>query len=394
MSDSIPISQQRLKVIVAGICSLILCVGIARFAYTPFLPIMLEQTELTSYSGGWLATFNYIGYLIGVLWIAAINDLSLKYRLYKSFLILAVLTTIGMGLTTQLWLWSLLRLISGVTSTAGIILAAGFVMSWLHRHGFKTMLGLHFSGLGMGIALPGIFIAIINNYLDWAGQWLLIGLLGIVFLLPAWLWMPPPAKQHTTDSQTVAPPSTIWMRLMISAYFCAGVGYVVSATFIVAILEAMPALQGLGDWIWVLLGIAAIPSCLIWDRIAENIGENLTLICSYLTLILSIVIPAVSGTFVLNLIGALLFGFTFAGIVSMMLRYIGHKFPHNPAKAMAKLTISYGIAQIISPTLVGYIVTVSHSYTLALWGAAIIVLSGVLCLLYISKLEQKTVAIN
>jgi len=35
------------QVILAGICALILSVGIARFAYTSFLPIMLEQTSLS-----------------------------------------------------------------------------------------------------------------------------------------------------------------------------------------------------------------------------------------------------------------------------------------------------------------------------------------------------------
>ena len=42
----------RWRVIVAGICALILTVGLARFAYTPMLPIMREQAGLTHWAAG------------------------------------------------------------------------------------------------------------------------------------------------------------------------------------------------------------------------------------------------------------------------------------------------------------------------------------------------------
>jgi len=381
---------QRVKVILAGISALILSVGIARFAYTPFLPLMLDQTSLSTLEGGWLATFNYIGYLMGVLLISVINDLKLKYMLYRVYLMVAVISTCAMALTTNIIFWSGLRLISGITSTAGIILAAGFVMSWLKHHDFKADLGIHFSGLGLGIAIPGLIIVVMNNYLDWAGQWLIAGCVGLVFLLPAWLWMPAPIPHDPNRTDTIISPAKYWMKLMVAAYFCAGVGYVISSTFIVAILEEMPLLTGKGDWIWVMLGITAIPSCYIWDKLAYQLGEIRTLMLSYLCLMISIVIPALTNQLLFNLLGAMLFGFTFAGIVSLMLVYIGHKFPQNPAKAMAKLTISYGVAQIISPAVVGIATTKFHSYSVSLWGAAFVMLVGVILLAMIFRLESKS----
>lgn len=167
---------------------------------------------------------------------------------------------------------------------------------------------------------------------------------------------------------------------MIAAYFCAGVGYVISATFIVAILENMPALAEWGNWIWVVLGLTAVPSCVVWDKMAERFGEASALLLSYSILLLSILIPAISHNLVLNVIGAMLFGGTFAGIVSLMLVFIGHQFPHNPARAMAKLTISYGIAQITAPALAGHISTLTGSYLGALWLAILCMPIGILCL--------------
>jgi len=381
----------KIKVLLAGISALILTVGIARFTYTPFLPLMLEQTELNTFYGGWLATFNYLGYLFGLLLITQINELQVKFKLYRMNLLIAFATTVAMGMTTDIVIWSILRLLAGMSSTAGIILAAGFVMSWLKQQGLRSQLGLHFSGLGLGIAIPGVLIVFMNQHYDWATQWIIMGFFGLLFFVPAWRWMPAPDRTPSKQFSIVKPPSKRWMNLMIAAYSCAGVGYVISATFIVAILENMPELRGKGDWIWVILGIAAVPSCIVWDKISTRTGEVKALILSYSVLLVSIIIPAVSTMLSLNIVGALLFGATFAGIVSMMLVYMGHKFPTNPAKAMAKLTICYGIAQIIAPAIAAHISKITHSYSGALWLAAVTVLLGMVLLGFIYKEEVKSV---
>lgn len=378
----------RQRVILAGICALILTVGIARFAYTPFLPIMLNETSLDKLSGGWLATFNYIGYLSGVVLISFLSSLKTKFLFYRVNLVLAVLSTVLMAVTTDMVLWSILRFIAGLSSTAGIILAAGFVMGWLKQNGYKSALGIHFSGLGLGIAIPGLVIVLITPYFNWAEQWLIMGLFGILFFLPAWYLMPAPAVQPPSATKLEAP-NHIWMRLMIAAYACAGVGYVISATFIVAILEEMPSLTGHGNLIWVMLGVAAIPSCILWDKVAEQLGETSAILTAYSIILLSILIPLFSESLLFNVIGALLFGATFAGIVSLMLVYVGHKFPHNPAKAMAKLTISYGIAQLIAPALAGYLSTLTGNYLSALWMAATIMIIGIVLVWRIQQFEGK-----
>jgi len=167
------------------------------------------------------------------------------------------------------------------------------------------------------------------------------------------------------------------MRLFIAAYFCAGAGYVVSATFIVAILERLPIFSGWGSWVWVLVGLAAAPSTFLWDRIATLTGGLRALMLAYALQIVSIVLPAMSEGSAANLLAAVLYGNTFVGIVSLTLSIIGRRFPANPAKAMARLTISYGIAQIVVPAIAGYIASVTGSYHGALWLAAAMMVLGI-----------------
>ena len=62
------------------------------------------------------------------------------------------------------------------------------------------------------------------------------------------------------------------MWLLIAAYFCAGFGFAMGATYTVAILVKLPLLADKGGWVWVIVGLAAAPSCFLWDRVADAVG--------------------------------------------------------------------------------------------------------------------------
>ena len=361
---------QRRRVLAAGVCGLILTVGLGRFAYTPLLPLMREQAGLSHAAGGWLAAFNYLGYLSGALLAASISDVALKYRLYRWGLLLAIVSLPAMGLTDHFAIWALLRYLSGLGSTAGLLLASGLVLNWLIRHQLRAELGAHFAGLGLGVVVSGLAVGAMLPRLDWSTQWLVLGVLGLGFFLPAWRWMPAPQLAGTSSTPTVTPPSSRWMRYFMAAYFCAGVGYVVSATFIVAIVENHPALAGWGSGIWMLIGLAAVPSCFVWDRVTRELGQMPAILLAYAVQALAIALQAFSDGLWLNLLSALLYGVTFVGIVSLALSIVGRTLPANPAKAMARLTLSYGVAQIAAPALAGTLAQVTGSYRGALWVAA------------------------
>ena len=117
--------SQRMKVLGAGIFSLMLALGVARFAYTPLLPLMQAQAGLGLAEGGWLAAINYAGYLTGALTAASISDLVLKDRLFRIGMVVAVLTTVMMGLSTDFWVWAVSRYLAGLASAASMLLGTG-----------------------------------------------------------------------------------------------------------------------------------------------------------------------------------------------------------------------------------------------------------------------------
>ena len=82
---------------------------------------------------------------------------------------------------------------------------------------------------------------------------------------------------------------------------------------------------------------------------------------------LAIILPAMSGSLTAALGGALGYGATFIGIVSLTLALVGRRAPQNPGKAMARLTLSYGAAQVIAPVVAGAMAQSTGSFKSALW---------------------------
>ena len=391
MSDQ----RERIKVLSAGIFSLILVLGVARFSYTPLLPLMQQQAGLGIAEAGWLAAINYAGYLSGALIASLISDLVLKDRLYRIGMVLAILSTAVMGMTTDVTIWALSRFFAGLSSAAGMLFGTGLILNWLIRHHHRSELGIHFAGIGLGIAGCAAAVAAMSHWLDWREQWFALTAIGCLLLIPALRWLPPPDTSGMTKSGQKledSPPSPLFMRLFMAAYFCAGVGYVVSATFIVAIIEHLPGLAGHGNLVFLAIGIGAAPACINWDFIARRIGDLNALIAAAVLQIIGILLPVVVGGLAAAIFGALLFGGTFIGMVSLVLTMAGRYYPTRPAKMMGKMTLSYGTAQILAPALTGWLATRLGSYDAGLYLAAAVMVVGTILLLILKGVEKRDAA--
>jgi predicted MFS family arabinose efflux permease len=382
----------RYKVLSAGIFSLVLVMGVARFSYTPLLPLMQQQAGLGVAEAGWLAAINYLGYLSGAVLASLIGDVVLKDRLYRLGMIVAVLTTTMMGMTTNAWIWAVSRYFAGLSTAAGMLFGTGLILNWLIRHDYRSELGIHFSGVGLGIAGSAAAVMLMNRWqLDWRAQWYAFAAFGCVLLMPALGWLPAPdrsAVTHSGQAMRDSPPSPVFLRIFMAAYFCAGVGYVVSATFIVAIVDHLPGFGGQGTLVFLFLGLGAAPASAAWDFVARRTGELNALLLAAVLQIAGILLPVLGNGLFTALCGAVLFGASVIGMVSLVLTIAGRYYPTRPAKMMGKMTLSYGIAQVIGPAVTGSVGLRLGGYQAGLYLAAGVMVVGVLLLLLLRVVER------
>src|SRR5574337_384824 len=144
--------SHAVAVAAAGLLALAVAMGIGRFAFTPILPMMEADAGLSLAAAGWLASANYLGYLIGAL-IAA--RLSLAQAVRGGLLLIAVVT-FAMGLTHVFALQLLLRLLAGIASAWVLVHVSAWALGRLLALRRADANGLLFAGVGVGIAAAGL----------------------------------------------------------------------------------------------------------------------------------------------------------------------------------------------------------------------------------------------
>jgi len=126
------------RITVVGLVSLAIAMGIGRFAFTPLLPLMQDDGLLTIADGGMLASVHFLGYWLGAVFVARL-PYSPKATLRFSLIAIGI-STIGMGLTNNFFIWMFLRWLCGVCSAFALVLVSNFYIKYLAA-GFSPVSG-------------------------------------------------------------------------------------------------------------------------------------------------------------------------------------------------------------------------------------------------------------
>ncbi len=377
-------------VLLAGILALVVGVGVARFVFTSLLPAMLEDSISIAFAGV-LASINYLGYLSGSIFSIFIKDIHNKVKYFRFGLLLCVVSSFVLGITEQSTLWIMARLFAGFGAAMALVVGSSIVMLKLKSTNKTKAMGIHFSGLGFSIVITDLVMRGVFYYGgDWKDAWLVLAIIGaFLSCYPAYILRfdkhPTNAVvKHKLDKSLFSP----MVIILILAYFTEGVGMVVQATFLPDIVNSLDGLDGYGGYVWLAVGIAGIPSCIIWMRLAHWFGSINIMIVAMLLQIIGILIPTFSSNIVMNLISGLFFGATFIGLVALFMNFGGQLSKKNPVFIMGAITSAYGIGQIIAPLYCVALIKQFNTYNQALYLTAIIVACGILMLTY-AKLNFK-----
>lgn len=376
-------NRSALKVLLGGMLGMVVAMGIGRFSYTPILPLMLRDLDISNSLAGWLATYNYLGYLVGAL-LCTLAPQLLRNRLVTGGALLAcILSTVLMGTTETTLYWGLLRFVSGLASAILFLVISAEVAETLAQSTLSHWLGGLYAGIGLGIALSGLLVPGLDRLGGWSGAWIGIG--GFAFLT-AILGLALGRQRAEIKPTAIAKPqqSDLLVNLwpLLTAYFLEGLGYVVSATFIVAIIAATPGLEPFAPYSWVAVGLAAIPSTLVWPLLARRVGSKATLLAAYILQAAGILISIKATTVLTVLFAAVSFGGTFLGIVVLTLAEGNRRCPADSRRAAALLTTGFSLGQMFGPAIAGILADIQSGFTLPLFLAAGCVIAGGLFILF------------
>lgn len=380
-------------VLLAGILALIVGVGVARFVFTSLLPPMLDDFLDISFAGI-LASVNYTGYLSGSIFAIFLKNIHTKVKSFRVGLILCVVTSLLLGLTENNVVWLIARFLAGFGAAMALVVGSAIVMLKLKNTNKTKAMGIHFSGIGFSILVTDLLMRTVFYYGgSWQDAWIALAIMGAVFSCYS-AYILSFEKQPLLNTSKQPFDKSLFSPLviiLILAYFAEGVGMVVQGTFLPDIVNSLEGLSGYGGYTWLAVGVAGIPSCIIWMRLANRFGSIRIMIVAMLIQIVGILIPTLSSNITLNVLCGILYGGTFVGLVALFMNYGGQLAGKSPVFIMGAMTSAYAVGQILAPLYCVAFIEKYNNYNMALYLTALIVFIGVLLLIFANvkcKIQQ------
>ncbi len=339
-----------------GLIGLAVGIGIGRFVYTPILPAMVAELGLSKLSAGLIASANFAGYLVGAL-LAATSGLWGSRR----FWLLAGLggsaaTTAAMGFVQTMPAFIALRFLGGAASALVLVFTSALLLDFMTARGRPSFNAVLFAGVGVGIAGSAVLVSLLSAAgQGWSMLWLASGLVSVFGAFAAAQMIPAEAATATAERSGSAPVIGRRLLCLIIAYGLFGFGYIITATFLVALVRENPDIRRLEPVVWVIFGFAAAPSVGLWNWLAGRLSIPRAFALAALVEAVGVVASAVWPTYVGVFVASVCVGGTFMGLTALGLIRGRELAQGDPRQVLALMTSAFGLGQILGPSFAGFV---------------------------------------
>jgi len=342
--------EARIATIV-GLASLASAMGIGRFAFTPLFPLMQDSAGITLAQASWIASANYLGYLVGAVasYVAAVKaPLAARWGL-----VVVAASTLLTAFADTVARWVVLRLVAGAASAFVLIGASAWALALLARSQRLRWSGWVFAGVGVGICLAGLtalVVASVGASAHWA--WVGLGVLAAAVAALGWRAFATmdaavrPARQRGFGALDAAS----WTLILCYGIF--GFGYILPATFIPAVARAIVADPRVFAWAWPLFGFAAAVSTIAVSHLARHAKPGAAAGCSFIVMALGVFLPAVGTGLGTLCLSAICVGGTFMVATMACLQQAQRVAGDASGGLIAAMTAAFALGQAVGPLTV------------------------------------------
>jgi predicted MFS family arabinose efflux permease len=353
--------------ILSAFCASLVGIGLARFAYTPLLPVIVTAHWFGSSAAAYLGAANLAGYLAGAL---LGRPLAARMPVARALRLMMVVATAAFFAcaTPVSFLWFFVwRFVAGLSGGVLMVLAAPSVLPHIppSRRGLAG--GVIFVGIGIGIVASGTLVPLLLRQGPTA-TWVGLGILSLVLTLVSWGGWPTESAPAANAHMHRQPHSTGALRALYVEYALNAAGLVPHMIFLVDFI-ARGLGQGLqtGAEYWVLFGLGATVGPLLSGHLADRAGFGPALRLAYLVQACAVVLPALGLGSLSLVISSFVVGAFTPGIVPLVLGRVHELLAHHPDEqraAWSAATVSFAVLQAGAAYALSFVFAHSGSYQL------------------------------
>lgn len=346
----------------AGCSATLLGIGLARFAYSPLLPAMVQAGWLGAGAAGVLGAANLAGYLAGAL---AATSVGRRLGVVRALRLAMLLSAAAFALCAirgdLLWFvpW---RVLAGFTGGVLMVLAGPAVQAAVPARMRGLASGVTIAGVGLGIVAGAVLVpALVPVGLPAA--WL--GLCAAGFAVAAATWTLWPAA--------AAPPPA---RGALSRALVPGAGQLV-AIYGLAAVAATPHMlwwpdylaRGLG-WgstgaglFWLLYGIAGSCGPALCGALADRVGSPAAVLATLAAQAGAVLLPLLGHALPMLVVSTALAGLTALGVTALGLLRSRELAGEAGAALWGLCTITWGAAQALAGFFLAWLYRATGAHT-------------------------------
>ena len=344
---------------VAGLCASLVGLGLARFAYTPLIPALIEAKWFSSSDVVYLGAANLAGYLAGALVARELAARAGAVRCLRGMMVLAAITCFACSLPVSFAWFFVWRFLAGLTGGVIMVLAASTILAHTAPDKKGVVGGVIFAGVGLGIAASGTLVPLLLEQ-GLKQVWHGLGVLSVLLTLLSWKAWPTeaPATHEGAGRRLASRRQSLMIRTLCVEYGLNAVALVPHMVFLVDFI-ARGLGQGIaaGSYYWVLYGIGAIVGPLLTGHLADRAGFGPALRVAFLIEAIAVALPAISAAPAALIVSSVIVGGFTPGIVPLVLGRVHELVPQKPAgqrSAWAQATTSFALFQAAGAYGVSY----------------------------------------
>ncbi len=333
-------------------------VGLARFAYAPLLPAIVQAGLLSGGQAGVLGALNLGGYLCGAFLAPRLGRAIGVAWALRLAMIAATLSFLMCAMPGGLAWLSPWRVLTGGAGGVLMILAGPAVQAVVPAAMRGVAAGMVFAGVGGGIVVGAALVPLMLPE-GLPAAWFALAALALLLTIVSWrLWpdVPAPAPQRLPRLRG----ATGWM---VASYACAAVAQTVHMVWWPDFIARGRGHSTRGAAaFWMVYGAAALVGPTFYGAIADRIGARRALRIAMGVQVIGLALPLVATSAPGLVVSAILAGSTAIGSTALTLTRAREMAGAEAGGLWRINTVAFGLAQTLTGFGLAWLYAVSGGH--------------------------------